>query len=1118
MCSGSSCKSIDASESGRIKYYLNDYDYEKTKMPLILCNNGSACVRAGGENGTYYLDEDSKSTTGDTYSKVIYCSSNTSNNISCTSTTISNGYVINGADKKKVIKWSGTSCNSIDASESGKIKYYLNVSTYDMSSNPLIQCKNGNDCIMIVALVGFYINDVDGLIKCDSSVLCNIIEGEKGSYYLDEGSRSTIDEVHSKIIYCKSTTSCSNETVNYGYVINGADKIKVIECSGTSYISIDASESNKSKYYLNVSTYDKTTNPLINCDNGDECVTIIALTGYYINAAPDSSDSLKKAVFLCSININGNSECIEVETVSPDSIYINNDDGKLIQCFNYSSSGVNKKGCFPLTDSSILGTDDIPTYFVNAGSDGKSNRIIKCIYSTDPVNNSCSLIGIEKYNVYLNGNLKNENNLYGEDKPLIICKDDETCETTMSNLNSNGYEFFINAGKYITESVVDNRLIICTYTDGNVVCEKYKVDDMEYETFFINGNYKLKDFENYMIKCSSPSDCVLYKNPNANINNDEHYIYGVVDSEHPTDKAIIEVKFSSNTQGQTPNILATAQIKDAAVNDIYINSFNQNLIRCLSNGCFDYENNWNNKRPKYYINAALSFNNNYIELLIKCTSGQKCVLENGESNGNGVYLNSNFEVNGDSEHQLIICYEDKGTNNKKCIPKKVIMESNDSKIFYKNYGEYNDDEDIKYSLIDCYPTVDSGVICDPFKVTLGDGNPSDVFYMNANQDIDKNYLIHCTAVNECIIYSKSNSVVGEDEFYVYGDLKSNDYSECIIKCVVSNTAAGQISVSCDYLNTVAANHIYINSLNGNLIRCNNSNKCLASINIGTCSERIPSFFINGKGTNENGNKKMLIECKGDGKCSEYIPETTETLLKYFIDGDNSNKIITCTVNNCISNIHAKIYDSKKIIICSDENCQLGGESTEAINTYTYYIHGANIKEIIKCSESECNIQNYIYTQGHGYIDGGDDTKKSVIICSKNEGCVSITGNTSLSQVYIQAENDNNLLLIYCAVDNYIYELSNEFSEEECKLIKSETEKKYYIDATNDKNIVNCNSVSFCKSNVSEASSSKIVRKKDGVTSFRTIICKEDGCHSEGKYYLNLIYNKDIQKYINFYIN
>jgi len=315
---------------------------------------------------------------------------------------------------------SESSCKSVDPYTT---KYYLNKSEYDKINNPLIQCTS-SECTTMTALVGYYINNDNKLIQCTSSSSCTIKDGEVGSYYLDEGSRSTIEEVHLKIIYCESTTSCSNETINYGYVINGADKTKVIECSGTSYISIDASESNKTKYYLNVSAYDKTTNPLIKCDNGDECVTIIALAGYYINAAPDNLNSLKKAVFLCNININGNSECIEVETVSPDSIYINNDDGKLIQCFNYSSSGDNKKGCFPLTDSSILGTEDIPTYFVNAGSDSKSNRIIKCIYSTDPVNNSCSLIGIEKYNVYLNGNVKNENNIYGEDKPLIICKED----------------------------------------------------------------------------------------------------------------------------------------------------------------------------------------------------------------------------------------------------------------------------------------------------------------------------------------------------------------------------------------------------------------------------------------------------------------------------------------------------------------------------------------------------------------------------------------------------------------------------------------------------------------------------------------------------------------------
>jgi len=810
---------------------------------------------------------------------------------------------------------------------------------------------------------------------------------------------------------------------------------------------------------------------------------------------------LNGAIILCSIN-NGNTKCNKVETALANSMYINNDDGNLIQCINYSSSGVNKKGCFPLTESSILGSQDIPTYFVNAGSDDKSNRIIKCIYSTVPETASCSPIGIEKYDVFFNGNLKNENNIYGEVKPLIVCKDDETCETTTSTLNKNGFEFYINAGKYITESDVDNRLIMCTYTDGTVECEKYKVNDKSYDLFFINGNYKLSDFENYIIKCASSTNCILYKNSNANINNDEHYIHGYPDSEHPTDKAIIEVTFSTNTQGQTPNIIATAKVKDTSVNDIYINSLNQNLIRCLSGGCSDYDNDWNDKRPNYYVNAAISSNNDYKDLLIKCTEAQKCELENGEANGNGVYLNSNFDVNGNTEHQLIICFEEnKVTHNKKCIAKKVIMESNDSKIFYKNYGEYNDDENVTYSLIECHPTVDLGVVCEPFKITLSDGDLSDVFYMNANQNIDKNYLIRCTAVNECSIYSNTNSVVGKDEFYVHGDPKSNDYTQSIIKCVVSNAAAGQISVSCNYLNTVAANHIYINSLDGNLIRCNNSNKCLASTNIGTCSEEIPSYFINGKGTNVNGNKKMLIECKGNGKCSEYIPETTETLSKYFIDGDNINKIITCTINNCISNNHANIYDAKNIIICSEENCQVGGLNTQTINTYAYYIHGANTKEIIKCCESSCSIQPYIYTQGHGYIDGSDETKKSVIICNENDGCTSISGNTNLSQVYIQAENDNNLLLIYCAIDNYICDLSSEFCEEDCKLIKSESENNYYIDATDDKNIVNCNSGSFCESNNSEASSTEIVRKKDGITSDRTIICKEDGCISASKYYI-----------------
>jgi len=58
--------------------------------------------------------------------------------------------------------------------------------------------------------IGFYINDEDGLNKFDSSINCNIISGEEEeSYYLDEVSKSTIKNVHLKVIYCSKTISYS---------------------------------------------------------------------------------------------------------------------------------------------------------------------------------------------------------------------------------------------------------------------------------------------------------------------------------------------------------------------------------------------------------------------------------------------------------------------------------------------------------------------------------------------------------------------------------------------------------------------------------------------------------------------------------------------------------------------------------------------------------------------------------------------------------------------------------------------------------------------------------------------------------------------------------------------
>jgi len=79
--------------------------------------------------------------------------------------------------------WSGNGCNLINGSESGKTKYYLNVSEFDKSNNPLIQCNNGSNCLTIVAKVGKYINDNGSeLIECTSSSNCKVVINEPCKY------------------------------------------------------------------------------------------------------------------------------------------------------------------------------------------------------------------------------------------------------------------------------------------------------------------------------------------------------------------------------------------------------------------------------------------------------------------------------------------------------------------------------------------------------------------------------------------------------------------------------------------------------------------------------------------------------------------------------------------------------------------------------------------------------------------------------------------------------------------------------------------------------------------------------------------------------------------------
>jgi len=434
-CSGSNCNSINGSESNKTKYYLNESTNDKSSKPLISCKNGDSCETKVGESGTYYLNEDSKSTTGDTYSKVIYCSSATS----CTSTTISNGYVINGANKKTLIKCSGNNCNSISGSESNKTKYYLNVSTYDKSSKPLILCNNGSDCETTAGGVGYY--------------------------YLDESSKSS--NGYSKVIYCSNTTSCTSTTISNGYVINGSNKKALINCSGNNCNSISGSESNKTKYYLNVSTYDKTNNPLINCDNGNDCVTTSGGTGYYyLDESSKSSNGYSKVIY-CS----GAKSCT--------STTINN---------GYIINGANKVNLIKCSDNncnSIVGSVSNKTkYYLNESTYDKSSKpLILC-------NNGAiceTKVGVEG-SYYLDEDGKSTSgDTYSK---IIYCSGTTSCSNEA-----------INSG-YVINGANKINLIKCSGSS----CQSIDASESDKNKYYLNVSIYDKSSKP-LINCNNSNDC-----------------------------------------------------------------------------------------------------------------------------------------------------------------------------------------------------------------------------------------------------------------------------------------------------------------------------------------------------------------------------------------------------------------------------------------------------------------------------------------------------------------------------------------------------------------------------------------------------------------------------------
>ncbi|ORX41823.1 scaffoldin [Piromyces finnis] len=1046
ICADNECKAknISVEENTGNKYFINGSTTtsETYSNLLIQCRNSGACTPTDGGLNYIYLNGN--------------FNSNSSENTGPTDST--NHLIICNNSKCEIQKSSATANDN---------EYYVNSNIYtENSSNesyPLILCKYNSEiskisCVAETVTVGastsqdvFYINanygkgtdkDMNYLIHCSSSNTCN-------TYSNTNAIENTIEYyVHGAPLesnFSASIISC---------------KIKSIDANNN--VSIDDDTFSKCTLFNTPKENDIYINSyngnLIRCYGSNTCEAFNGPLGnsnvsaFFINGSGNNESenvSYKGLLIKCS----GSGNCVEYGTEIKDyDVFINS---------NYIDSSVTTNNYGDTTNRLIIcseykcNTSDIDTsikerkesnvYYVNGGAtitEPYKNLLIKCLSS----GGACTIESSGENYVYLNGNQPVDNNY------LIGCYDG-IC-TTINGKSSSTKEYYNNAGASDENKLVEG-MIYCNTSQCTVEDITEKINNDDKEIFYINKNYNNHDNINYLIKCSA-NGCVPYSNKNPNKNIIEHYVHG--DSTDLTD-AIIKVSFtdsvSSPQSGKEKNSVTLRAnvefVTTAAVNNIYINSYNKALIHCYDTKCTSYGGIGSSHNPIFYINAETANTstnnerdtislksdntNTYIKLLIKCEETCKEV----DGHANDVYLNANLKTTTNEKstdnNQLIICAEGK------CLSTANTVSSN-SFEYYVNAGAY-DSKSLVNTLIECSNpstvscvTKDISNIIDGIKV-------HETFFLNKNYDTinyDKiNYLIRCSKDNGCHAYSNNNSIEGKNEYYINGG-KTEKLADSLIQCEIKSNKTAICTTSQD-TTKASDKQIYLNAANATqIIRCTKQEGCLAAATNPT--DTFSEYYINGGDTTN----MSLIKCSKANQCviikNEFKTGCHIYLnANYLSTADTQNHLIRCLNGICELTISTAIISKPQYFVNSDE--------TNDKILKDDLIKCTNNNSIIDCKvESAQNDDVYLNAAYEA-----TKNNKPIILCQKGESCkeVSVTSDINNYIYYVNAGHTESVLLkdtiIQCSDKCEIYPTVN---------------NDVYINAFNNSQIIYCTEQNGCK--------------------------------------------------------
>jgi hypothetical protein len=923
------------------QYYLNS----DTNVQLIKCTTDEGCQDVTVTTAGHYLDgntfTEGVNGAAGTYTNIIDCTG--TGTITCVNPTTAltegnifvNAAVTTGLEGALIKCTGSTTTRRADPAnptvtctkESGDNKgYYLN-SGSDKTSNPLIKCTD--KCVTAVAEV-------------------------TTGVYLDYGSKESSDKF-AKLITCTATTTCDNTTVTAvkGYYINEDSKVAATPTTPPTKRS----------------TVTATFSGLITCDKNLKCGLFDTPTaGFYINANPGST-KLTKSLIQCT----GEGESIACElkdlnaTKDANSVFINNDTNKLIQCKD------DTEGC---KEFASTGTSTVPAFYVNGGKAGSfapaaarrdetvnyADLLIRC---TDA---ECVLAEAGEFKVYLNANLKDTSdraatpvtNSYSTDeKQLIICYDGK-CETLADTATTTNY--YINGG--VDSDATDktkSALIKCT-SGTPVTCSTgdATLATGVTENFYINANAS-KDTQNYLIKCTS-NGCEPYKkDPSSSSGTTEYYVHGEPNATTKLTDAVIKCEITTSA----------ACTPVAATNlDVYIDSYNvNNIIRCFTTpGCTSVLNSSTRTTSAYYVSKETSGS------LIKCYNDTGCVEvtldELTAVEGKKVFLNANFGENADAEKHLIKCDATGACS----LAASAATATNPE--FYVNADTNKENKDYdgatKTEIIKCIADADGKKTCDTNLTT----KENDVF-INANFDSNTPLQIIVCSNEDCI--EKAAFAEGETATTVYyvnaGATSSEKLTDTLIKCSSSACEPAQAEPK----------DIYINALDKQLIICKDaSTGCMAVPS--TATNEKYQYFLNSSDLKTTGQEVLtddLIKCSADVNNTRICEPAKGEDKKVYINSFDKSTVISCVSGTG----------------CSATN------STAEENKPQFFVNGGDIPngdklklDLIKCSfkkssgkaDSEgsisCDTTNG--KEGDVYLNGNsNDASNQLIICSEDDGCV-----------------------------------------------------------------------------------------------------------------------------------